>query len=78
MHCIMCSHWCYACGHHLSWQWPMMSSGKFEDTFEDIGHVWDMSFLHPRTISEKFCGPKVIRGHLSCPFILRGHNLKFQ
>ncbi len=44
----------------LSWQWPVLSSGKFEDTFEDIGHVWDKSFLCPRTFLQNFCGPKVI------------------
>ncbi len=42
----------------LSWHWPILSSGKFEDTFEDIEHVQDISFLRPRTFSEKSPQPQ--------------------
>ncbi len=31
---------------------------KFEDIFEDIGHVWDMSLKCPRTFSEKCLQPQ--------------------
>ncbi len=42
----------------LSWQWPGMSSRKIDDTFDDIGHVRDMSFLCPRTLSWKSLWPQ--------------------
>ncbi len=43
----------------LSWQWPVLSSKKFGDTFEDTGHVRDMSLKSKRTFEEKCLRPKI-------------------
>ncbi len=51
-----------------SWQWPSLSSWKFEDTIEDIGHVWDISFLWHRTFSENSPWPQSnLRAYVLCP-----------
>ncbi len=52
--------------YRLSWQWHILSSGKFEDTFEDTGHVGDMSFLRPRTLLQKSLWPQ---SHLRTYFL---------
>ncbi len=70
-HCCALLPWCLEMACPVPWQ----NSGDNLRPRTCPGHVLKMT---QDIYAKKVCGPKVICGHMSCPFIPRGHNLKLK